>query len=111
MTTRLFSCLLASAVLAAAGQLMFKVGATGRESAISYVNSWILAGLFSYLAGTMLWIYSLSKAYLTVVYPFTALTFALVYLFGILVLDEPTTLRAIAGVGLVLAGLFLISMG
>jgi multidrug transporter EmrE-like cation transporter len=46
---------------------------------------------------------------LTVAYPFTALTFVLVYLFGVLILREPATARALVGIGFVLAGLFLIS--
>ena len=75
----------------------------------SFVNAWLLAGLVAYALGTLLWIYALSKVRLTVVYPFTALTFVLVYLFGVLILHEPTTGKALAGVALVLGGLFLIS--
>jgi uncharacterized membrane protein len=46
---------------------------------------------------------------LTVVYPFTALTFVLVYLVGVFVLGEATSLKAMVGVAAVLLGLFLIS--
>ena len=51
----------------------------------------------------------LSRTPITVAYPFTALTFALVYLAGALLFGEPVTIRAIAGVILILSGLFLIT--
>ena len=111
MNTRVVFCLAAGTICAAVGQILFKVGATGRETIASYVNLWIVTGFLAYAIGTMLWIYALSKAYLTTVYPFTALTFVFVYLFGVFVFDEPTTLKALAGVALILGGLFLISTG
>jgi len=109
MTPTMLLLLLAGTVCAAAGQLLFKVGASGREAFASFFNLWLLSGLFAYALGTLLWIYALSKVRLTVVYPFTALTFVLVYLFGVLILREPTTAKALVGVAFVLGGLFLIS--
>ena len=109
MSARMILVLLAGTFLAATGQLLFKIGASGRETLSSFVNSWLLSGLVAYALGTLLWIYALSRVRLTVVYPFTALTFVLVYLFGVLILHEPTTGKALAGVALVLGGLFLIS--
>ena len=109
MPLRMMLLLLAGTLFAAVGQLLFKIGASGREAFSSFVNAWLLAGLIAYALGTLLWIYALSKVPLTVVYPFTALTFVLVYLFGITILNEPTTIKALVGVALVLGGLFLIS--
>ncbi len=109
MMVRIYLFLLAGTLFAALGQVLFKLGATGRDSLASFINIWIISGLVSYTLSTILWIYSLSKARLTLVYPFTALTFVLVYLVGIFVLKEPTSVRALLGVGLVLWGLFLIS--
>jgi drug/metabolite transporter (DMT)-like permease len=102
--------LLGGSVCAALGQILFKVGAADRVSLAEFVNVWILFGLLFYGVGTALWIYSLSKARLTVVYPFTALTFVLVYLSGVYLFHEPTTNLALAGVALVLAGLLLIAV-
>ena len=109
MSLHMILLLLAGTLFAAAGQVLFKVGASGREALSSFFNAWLLSGLVAYALGTLLWIYALSKIRLTVVYPFTALTFVLVYLFGVFVLHEPTTAKALAGVTLVLGGLFLIS--
>jgi len=101
--------LLAGTVFAAGGQALFKVGASGRETISAFFNYWLFFGLVAYAIGTLLWIYALSKTRLTVVYPFTALTFVLVYMIGVFVFQEPTTGKALVGVALILAGLFLIS--
>ena len=105
----IFVVLLTGTLLAAVGQVAFKLGATGRESLAEFFNGWIILGLISYGLGTALWIFALSKASLTLVYPFTALTFVLVYGAGIFVLGEATSLPQILGVGFVLVGLFLIT--
>jgi len=109
VTARVYVFLVAGTLLAALGQVMFKVGATGRDTLAGFVNAWILSGLAAYALGTMFWIYSLSKAPLTLVYPFTALTFVLVYLLGIFWLGETSSAKALIGVALVLLGLLLIS--
>jgi drug/metabolite transporter (DMT)-like permease len=104
----LLAWLLAGTMLAAAGQVLFKVGADGRVALLEFVNPFIAAGLLCYALGTAAWIYALSKAPLTLVYPFTALTYVLVYASGVFLLGEETSVRAVAGALLVLAGLFLI---
>lgn len=109
MKPLLLAALIGGTLFAAIGQVAFKLGATGRESLAAFVNPWILSGLVCYGIGTSLWIYALSKASLTIVYPFTALTFVLVYLAGILVLAEPTSAQQLLGVALVLVGLYLIT--
>lgn len=101
--------LLAGVLLAAVGQVLFKVGATGQSDLLEFVNPAIISGLVCYGVGTVLWILALSKAPLTVVYPFTALTFVLVYAAGVLFLGETATLRSLVGIALILVGLFLVS--
>lgn len=108
MTSRPFILLLAATALAAAGQLLFKVGASGRVDIVEFVNPWIAIGLLAYGISTLIWIYALSMAPLTVVYPFTALTFVLTYLLGVSILHEPLTKPGIAGIALILIGLFLV---
>jgi len=109
MPLKIYLVLFAASVLGAVGQVFLKLGASGREHFTSFLNAWIFAGLVSYGLGTALWIYSLSKAKLTLVYPFTALTFVLVYVVGVTFLDESMSIRDLLGVALVLGGLFLIS--
>lgn len=99
----------AGAVLAALGQVSFKFGAHGRSELLQFANAWILLGLTLYLGGTVLWIRALASVPLTVVYPFTALTFVLVYLMAVALLDEQLTAKGLAGVALVLTGLLVLA--
>ncbi|WP_316148613.1 EamA family transporter [Cupriavidus sp. BIC8F] len=99
---------LVGSILAAMGQVAFKFGATGKHYLSDYLNGWILLGLLFYGAGTALWIFALGRANLTVVYPFTALTFVLVYLVGVFALGEPTSPLQLFGVAIILIGLYVI---
>lgn len=98
-----------AALLAAVGQVLFKMGAGGRTQWLEFINPAVIGGLSCYGLSTVLWIYALSKLPLKVVYPYTALTFVLVYVGAFFVFGEKPGLRGIAGVALVLAGLFLIN--
>jgi drug/metabolite transporter (DMT)-like permease len=98
-----------SALTAACGQLLLKYGAQGREYLTGFINPYVLGGLLLYVTSTLIWIYVLSFEKLTNVYAFTALTFVLVYLGGVMLLGEKLSLAATAGVVAILFGLFLIS--
>jgi drug/metabolite transporter (DMT)-like permease len=98
-----------SAFTAACGQLLLKFGAQGRHDLASFFNPFLIAGLVLYLAATLIWIYVLSFEKLTSVYAFTALTFVLVYLGGVMLLGEKISVAAGAGVVAILFGLYLIS--
>ena len=60
MSTASVLLLSLAALLAAAGQLLFKLGAQGRQTIIEFINLPIAAGLLSYFAGMTIWIYVLS---------------------------------------------------
>lgn len=98
-----------AAFSAAGGQLMFKVGALGREQAVDFINLPIFSGLVLYAVGTAIWIYALSYEKLVKVYSFTALTFVLVYLGGVLILGEKISLINFCGMSLILGGLYLVT--
>ena len=99
----------AGAVLAAFGQVSLKAGAQGRLASIDFVNGWIALGLALYFAGTVLWILALSSAPLTVVYPFTALTYVLVNVLAFVLFGERLSVQGLLGTGVVLLGLFLVA--
>jgi drug/metabolite transporter (DMT)-like permease len=98
-----------AATLAAAGQVLLKLGADGRQSFAEFVNLRIAAGLALYALGTLLWIAALARQPLVHVYAFTALSFVLVYLASVVLLHERLAPTAVAGVALVLLGLYLIT--
>ena len=99
-----------SAVLAAIGQLFFKLGATGAVAVTDFLNLRVTAGLTLYALSTVLWIGALSKLPLTRVYPFTILTFVTVYVASFVILGERLNAPVLIGAALVLVGLFIIVM-
>jgi small multidrug resistance pump len=103
-----YAVLLIAAICAAAGQIFFKLGASNRTTLLAFFNPQIAGGGLLYFLGAVLWIWALSKVPLTVAYPFTILTFVLVYLASIIVVGERPAPAAILGVALVLAGLTVI---
>jgi drug/metabolite transporter (DMT)-like permease len=68
----------------------------------------VLVGFGLYGVGSVLWILALAKLPLTRVYPFTILTFVLVYMASATVLGEQITGMVLAGAVIVLLGLVLI---
>jgi drug/metabolite transporter (DMT)-like permease len=110
MSPTVISALVGGAICAAAGQLLLAAGARGRTEMLSFLNVSIIAGLGLYALGTVFWIYSLSRAQLIQVYPFTALTFVLILLSGILFFDENLGVHGFCGIILVLIGLFLLTI-
>jgi multidrug transporter EmrE-like cation transporter len=100
--------LVLAAVLAAGGQVLFKLGAGTGATPAALLNPTIAVGLVCYAVGTLLWLLALSRTTLLVAYPFTALTFVLVYGAAILVLHEKLTPAGVIGSGLVWAGLIVL---
>lgn len=100
-----------AAVFAATGQLLFRVGANGRQEFIEFINFSIFLGLVFYAAGTIIWIYALASEKLVNVYAFTALTFVLVYIGGVSLLGERLHSAGMIGILLVLVGLYFITSG
>jgi drug/metabolite transporter (DMT)-like permease len=103
--------LLGGAFLAAAGTLMLKAGAHGRTEALQFLNWSIVLGLMLYALGSMLWIYSVSREPLSVVYPFTALSFVLVLGGAVLFQGERPSPTNLVGIAVVIAGIGLTVWG
>lgn len=101
--------LVLGSVLAAAGQVLLKVGVSGATTLAGFINLRVLAGLACYVLGTVLWLVALSRMPLSRVYPFTILTFVIVYLAAITLLGERLTASLVTGVVLVLSGLVIIA--
>jgi drug/metabolite transporter (DMT)-like permease len=100
--------LLVSCAFAAVGQLLFKWGSAGNRTLLAFANPYVLGGFVFYGVSTVLWLYALATERLSVVFPFTALTFILVYAVSYFVLDERLGGRELLGALLVLCGLFLV---
>ncbi len=111
MTPALLAVLAASALCAASGQILLKLGASGREQALDFVNAPVLAGLALYAVGMALWLVALSKLPLYVVYPFTLLTLVLVGILAAALLGERPSATALIGWALIVAGVGVVWFG
>ncbi len=69
----------------------------------------IYAGLVLFGLSALVWLVVLSRASLSFAYPFAALTYVLILLFDLLILDETVPPLRWAGVALIVAGIFLVS--
>lgn len=105
----MFFLLLGACTSAAIGQLLFRVGARDRIDLVAFINPYTIGGLVFYAAGTVAWIYALSKEQMVTVYAFTALTFVLVYAGGVILLGEHINAWKSVGISLVVIGLYFVS--
>lgn len=111
MPFNVFLTLIGGSLCAASGTLLLKAGAVGRTELLQFVNLYVIAGLGLYGLGSAMWIFGMSKEPLTVVYPFTALSFILVLLGAVVFQGERPSLLNIVGVVVVLAGIGLVVWG
>lgn len=109
MSKQTIVLLVGATIAAAAGQMLFRIGARDRTNLLAFVNPYIIAGLFFYASGVVAWIYALSKEQMVAVYAFTGLTFVLVYLGGVFLLGERINTTKSMGVALVIAGLYFLT--
>jgi drug/metabolite transporter (DMT)-like permease len=96
--------------MAAAGQVLLKLGATGQSTALAMVNPKVLGGLTLYGIGVMIWLWALSQLPLQVVYPFTMLTLILVFIASIVVFGERPSLLLCLGWAVVGCGLVIVAL-
>jgi drug/metabolite transporter (DMT)-like permease len=109
MPYAIVAILVAGSICAAAGTVLLKVGATGRTELLAFVNIYVCSGLLLYGLGAIFWVYAMAKQSLISVYPFTILSFTLVYLSGIVLLGELPSRSAGVGVAFIFVGLYLIA--
>lgn len=97
-----------SSSLAAAGQLLLKFGANDKNTIYEFINIHTISGLLLYFIGLILWIYSLSKVNLILAYPFTLLTFILVFILAHLFLGELINKISLLGILFISFGFFIL---
>lgn len=110
MSWKLVLLLTLSSLLATSGQVLFKYATNGRPTVLQQLNPALFAGFVCYGMGAVVWIYCMARVPLLKAYPFTALTFLLTILAGVLVFGEEATLSYWIGLGFILAGLLLVSL-
>ncbi|MGR9074271.1 MAG: EamA family transporter [Gammaproteobacteria bacterium] len=71
-------------------------------------DKYLFSALLIYGLATLLWVYALKLAPLSVTYPFMALAFIIVPTLSFLVLNEPIDMRIALGTLLIVSGLLVI---
>lgn len=73
------------------------------------LNPWIISGFVSAFLASMAWMAAMTRFDLNYAYPFMSLAFVIVMIISAVALHEPLPMSRIAGTGLVIAGLLLIT--
>lgn len=102
---------LIAAFLGAVGQLFFKVGAVQlSRDWISWLINWkLLVGLAFYAIATILFLYVLKSAPLSIAYPIIATSYIWVSLLAAVFLGEPFPIYKWFGIFLIISGIIIIT--
>lgn len=116
-----FVYILATVLLTVYGQLVFKWrmdmkgafpgGAVNKMQYIfwAYLDPWIISGFLAAFTASIFWSITLTKFELSFAYPFTSLSFILVFFLSIFLFKEPLTLNRLFGVFLIIGGLIVLA--
>jgi drug/metabolite transporter (DMT)-like permease len=104
-----------AALLASVAQIMYKRGLANRingiRSAISAIkNRRVIGGAVIYFTSLAIYLYALSNAPLSVVYPIFASTFIFIAIFSVVMLKEKVTGARALGTFLVFLGVAIIAI-
>lgn len=105
--------ILIAVTLAAGGQILLKKGAVADASVLVLLKSrFIWLGLFCYFFSAICWIISLTRLKLSLVYPFTLLTYVLVMAGAYFLLGEKVkVVNLVMGSILIASGIIILNLG
>lgn len=75
----------------------------------TFLDVWVLSGLFAAFLASVAWMATLSKFELSFAYPFMSLSFVVVFLLSAIFFQEPITWQKIVGLLLIIIGLIVIT--
>ena len=114
MQARWIVLTLVCVALLAAGQLLFKVAASSWRidgwtltPVRSFLSGAMIVALFIYGVATILWVYVLRSAPLSLAYPLFSLAFIVTPVAAYFFLGEPLTWRILAGGAVILVGVLI----
>jgi len=107
-------------IFASAGQILWKMGMSGIGPLTSFsmtsalvvaFNPWVIGGLICYGLSTVFWLIALSRADLSFVYPFIALTFVIIFIASFFIFQENLSLQRILGAIVIITGIVILVRG
>jgi multidrug transporter EmrE-like cation transporter len=101
-----------ASVVGSFGAVFLKMGALRlNKSVLSFVNSRLVLGVGLYLGSSIVYALGLRGGQLSVLYPIVSLGYVFTLVWAKLFFGEPFTRFKIAGLGLILVGVFLVGLG
>ena len=112
----IYGLLIINILLLSIGQVLWKFGTMKVSFTASFkgiiemiLNPYILGGGVLYVIATGVWLYILSKAELSKVYPMQSLCYVLGAMAGVFFFNERFTVNKFLGLGLIILGAFFIA--
>ena len=110
MTLPSFSLILVGVLLNAAAQLLLKAGTNAMPLGLRLaIEPHILAGLACYVVSVVVWIVALSRVPVSVAYPMLSIGYVVNALAAWYLLGEAVTPMRLAGIGIIVLGVFIVA--
>ncbi|TWS99908.1 SMR family transporter [Reyranella sp. CPCC 100927] len=106
-----YAALAGGIVTGIGGQILLKAGADSETIVQQLLRPQTIVGLMLYGMAAFLYIIALRKIPVSVAFPSVSLSYAIVAVVGYLLFNEPFGLLKIAGLVLIVAGVWLINQG
>lgn len=101
-----------ASIVGSFGAVFLKLGAMRLNKSVwSFVNSRLIFGVALYLGSSLIYALGVRGGPLSVLYPIVSLGYVFTLVWAKLFFDEPLTRYKVAGLSLILVGVFLVGMG
>jgi drug/metabolite transporter (DMT)-like permease len=101
-----------ASVVGSFGAVFLKLGAARiGKGVLTFVNSRLILGVALYLGSSLIYAMGVRGGQLSVLYPVVSLGYVFTLVWSKIFFDEPITRYKVAGLTLILAGVFLVGMG
>jgi len=91
------------------GQSPQSIGELGSYFLKAYSNPYVISAVFMTIVTALSWLLAVSKAELSYIYPFMALSYVLVALFSLYIFKDDITALRWLGIVVICVGIFLVS--
>jgi multidrug transporter EmrE-like cation transporter len=110
VTLATFSLLLGGVLLNAAAQLLLKAGTNAMPLGLRLaIEPHILGGLACYAVSVVVWVIALSRVPVSVAYPMLSIGYVINALAAWQLLDESLSPLRLGGIGVIIAGVFMVA--
>jgi multidrug transporter EmrE-like cation transporter len=105
-----FAFILTGVLLNAGAQLLLKAGTNARPLGLALaIEPHILAGLACYVVSVVVWVIGLSKVPVSIAYPMLSIGYVVNAIAAYYLLDEQVTPLRLAGIGVIIVGVFIVA--